>query len=57
MAIILRYPVSLHNATNQDMVVFDTLKFRLTADLVAEAIGIKNEGEMWFKKFPFTFDA
>ena len=34
---------------NQDMVVFDTLKFRLTVDLVAEATGIKNEGEMWFK--------
>ena len=39
------------------MVVFDTLKFRLTVDLVAEAIGVKNEGEMWFKKLPFTFDA
>ena len=42
---------------NQDMVVFDTLKFRLTVDLVAEATGIKHEGEMWFKKLPFTFDA
>jgi len=42
---------------NQDMVVFDTLKFRLTVDLVAEATGIKNEGEMWFKKLPFTFEA
>ena len=40
-----------------DMVVFDTLKFRLTVDLVAEATGINNEGEMWFKKLPFTFDA
>ena len=40
-----------------DMVVFDTLKFRLTVDLVVEAIGVKNEGEMWFKKLPFTFDA
>ena len=39
------------------MVVFDTLKFRLTVDLVVEATGIKNEGEMWFKKLPFTFDA
>ena len=25
-----------------DMVVFDTLKFRLTVDLVEEAIGVKN---------------
>ena len=40
-----------------DMVVFDTLKFRLTVDLVAEAIGVKNEGEMWFKKLPIIFDA
>ena len=39
------------------MVVFDTLKFRLTVDLVAEAIGVKNEGEICFKKLPFTFDA
>ena len=29
---------------SQDMVFFDTLKFRLTVDLVAEATGIKNEG-------------
>ena len=31
---------------NQDMVVFDTLKFKLTVELVAEATGIRNEGEM-----------
>ena len=42
---------------NQDMVVFDTLKFKLTVDLVAEATRVRNEGEMWFKKFPFTFNA
>ena len=42
---------------NQDMVVFDTLKFKLTVDLVAEATGIRNEGEMWFKKLPFTFNS
>ena len=40
-----------------DMVVFYTLKFKLIVDLVVEATGIKNEGEMWFKKLPFTFDA
>ena len=39
------------------MVVFDTLKFKLTVELVAEAIGVRNEGEMWFKKLPFAFDA
>ena len=39
------------------MVVFDTLKFKLTVELVVEAIGVRNEGEMWFKKLPFTFNA
>ena len=39
------------------MVVFDTLKFRITVDLVAEATWIRDEGEKWFKKMPFTFDA
>ena len=29
---------------NQDIVSFDTLKFKLTVDLVAEATGVKNEG-------------
>ena len=29
---------------NQDMVVFDTLNFKLTVELVAEAIGVRNEG-------------
>ena len=33
-----------------DMETFDTLKFRLTVELIAEATGIKNEGEQWFKK-------
>ena len=36
---------------------FDTLKFKLTRELLAEAIGILDEGEFWFKKVPFTFDA
>ena len=31
---------------NQDMVAFDTLNFKLTMELVAEAIGVRNEGEM-----------
>ena len=42
---------------NQDIIVFDTLKFKLTVELVAEAIGVRNEGEMWLKKLPFTFNA
>ena len=39
------------------IVSFDTLKFKLTVDLVAEATGVKNEGELWFKKVPFTFNS
>ena len=35
---------------NKDIVSFDTLKFKLTIDLVAEATGVNNEGEFWFKK-------
>ena len=54
MVTMLKFPIGLHNVT---MVVFDTLKFRLTVELVVEAIGVKNEGEMWFKKLPFTFEA
>ena len=39
------------------IVTFDTLKFKLTRELLAEATGIPHEGEYWFKKVPFTFDA
>ena len=39
-----------------DMVTFDALQFRLTEELIAEATGIKNGGEKWFKKLPFDFE-
>ena len=39
-----------------DMVIFDALKFKLTVELIAEATGISNEGELWFKKLPFDFE-
>ena len=42
---------------DNDMVTFDTLKIELTRELIAEAIGILDEGEYWFKKVPFTFDS
>ena len=42
---------------NKDIVSFDTLKFKLTRELIAEATGILDEGEFWFKKVPFTFNA
>ena len=42
---------------DKDIVTFDTLNFELTRELLAEATGIPDEGEHWFKKVPFTFDA
>ena len=42
---------------DKDIVSFDTLKFKLTRELLAEATGILDEGEFWFKKVPFTFNA
>ena len=42
---------------DNDIVTFDTLNIELTRELIAEAIGIPDEGEYWFKKVPFTFDS
>ena len=42
---------------DKDVVSFDTLKFKMAKELLAEATGILDEGEFWFKKVPFTFDA
>ena len=39
------------------MIAFDTLRFKLPVELIVEATRVRNEGEMWFKKFPFTFNA
>ena len=39
-----------------DMVTFDALKFKLIVELIAEATGIRNEGESWFKKLSFDFE-
>ena len=35
---------------DKETVSFDTLKFKLSKELVVEAIGVKNEGELWFKE-------
>ena len=40
----------------KDMVTFDTLKFELTEELIAKATDILRDGEMWFKKIPFSFN-
>ena len=50
--------VSYHFAQgfDKDTVSFDTLKFELTKELIAESIGIASDGELWFKKIPFTFN-
>ena len=42
---------------DKDIVSYNTLKFKMTKELVVEPIGILNEGELWFKKVPFTFNA
>ena len=39
------------------IVSFDSLKFILTKELIADATRILDEGELWFKKVPFTFNA
>ena len=50
--------VSYHFAQNfiKDTVTFDTLKFELTEELISEATSVSREGELWFKKIPFSFD-
>ena len=37
--------------------MFNTLKIELTRDLIAEATGIADEGEFWFKKVSFSFNS
>ena len=44
-----------HNFIN-DTITFDTLKFDLTKDLIVQATGVSRDGELWFKKIPFSFD-
>ena len=39
------------------LVSFDTLKFKLTRELLVEATRIMDEGDFLLKKVPFTFDA
>ena len=41
----------------KDTVLLNTLKIELTRELIAEAIGIDDEGEFWFKKVPFAFNS
>ena len=41
---------------DKDTISFNTLKFELIEELIAEATGIESDGELWFKKIPFTFN-
>ena len=41
---------------DKDMVLFNTLKIKLTREMIDEATNIVDEGEFWFKKVPFTFN-
>ena len=40
----------------KDIVAFDTLKFELTEELLAEGTGVSRDGELWFKNIPFSFN-
>ena len=42
----------LGQGLDNDIVTFDTLKIEVTRELIAEATGIPDEGEYWFKKVP-----
>ena len=42
---------------DKNTVSFETLKFELTRELIEEATGIVADGELWFKKIPFTFNS
>ena len=37
--------------------MFNTLKNELSIELIAEAIGIADEGYFWFNKVPFAFNS
>ena len=41
---------------DKDIVLFDIVKFELTRELIIEAKGIAGDGQLWFKKIPFTFN-
>ena len=41
----------------KDTVSFNTLKFELTRELIAEATSIADEGEFQFNKVPFSFNS
>ena len=40
----------------KDTVTFDTLKFELTEELIVKATGVSRDGELWFKRIPFSFN-
>ena len=42
---------------DKNTVSFETLKFELTRELIEEATCIAVDGELWFKKIPFTFNS
>ena len=42
---------------DKNIVSFDTLKFELTRELIEEPRGTVGDGELWFKKIPFTFNS
>ena len=57
MALTQNYHTYLRRVSIKNIVSFDTLKFELTRELIKEATGIVVDGELWFKKIPFTFNS
>ena len=53
---ILKFHIIFPKKFINDIITFDTLKFELTEDLIAEAIGVPIDRESWFKKIPFSFN-
>ena len=49
-------PYRFAQGFDKNTVSFDTVKFELTRELIEEATGIAGDGELWFKKIPFTFN-
>ena len=56
-AIILELSYKFFQGLEKNTISFETLKFELTRELIKEATGIVVDGELWFKKIPFTFNS
>ena len=53
----LEFSYRFAQGLDKKIVSLETLKFKLTREIIEEATGIAGEGEFWFKKIPFTFNS